>query len=495
MRSSARKQAEERVGTVLDGKWKLDSSLGYGGSAAVYAASHRNGKRAAIKILHAHCASDPELVARFVREGYLANKIKHPGVVSVFDDDTARDGNVYLVMELLEGRSFERHGRGIDKPLTVIEALQVAEDLLDILVAAHAIGLVHRDIKPANLFLTTEGQLKILDFGIARLSETFSEGVTQTGMLMGTPAFMPPEQARGRWQDVDARSDLWAVGVTLSSLMTGKRPRTAETAAEELLAAMMQPMPSLATILPDAPREVVALIDKACAFERSDRWQSASEMQIAVREARRILQPLAASTTLRFAPEDHPAPDAAYGDGSQPPTGPPTGALGAHPPFHGGTMLTPPVSRTSMHDPEPAPSLTTHRAMMSSASPHPFTQKKVSPLAVAAGVIGVLALLGMVLVGVTVARGRARSVTAAPLDPTASSTIAVVTTAPPAVVPTTTTAATAAEARTAQPTAATDGAAAATSAQANPPKGTKKPTGKPKPAEGTDPNKFFDQRF
>ena len=231
MSSSARKQAEARVGSLLDGKWTLDNLLGYGGSAAVYGATHRNGKRAAIKILHAHCAADPELVARFVREGYLANKINHPGVVSVLDDDTSEDGSVYLVMELLEGRSFERHGRGIVAPLTVSEALQVAYDLLDILVSAHVIGLVHRDIKPANLFLTSEGQLKILDFGIARLSESFSEGVTQTGMLMGTPAYMPPEQARGRWQDVDARSDLWAVGVTLASLMTGKRPRTADTAA------------------------------------------------------------------------------------------------------------------------------------------------------------------------------------------------------------------------------------------------------------------------
>src|SRR5690242_644348 len=106
--------------------------LGYGGSAAVYAATHRNCKRAAIKILHAHCAADPDLVARFVREGYLANKIQHPGIVSVLDDDRASDGSVYLVMDLLEGRSFEGHGRGIAAPLSVAEALQIADDLLDI---------------------------------------------------------------------------------------------------------------------------------------------------------------------------------------------------------------------------------------------------------------------------------------------------------------------------------------------------------------------------
>ncbi len=499
MRSSARQQAEARVGTLLDGKWTLDTFLGYGGSAAVYAGSHRNGKRAAIKILHAHCAADPELVARFVREGYLANKIKHPGIVSVLDDDTAADGNVYLVMELLEGRSFERHGRGIDKPLSVSEALQVADDLLDILVAAHAIGLVHRDIKPANLFLTSDGQLKILDFGIARLSETFSEGVTQTGMLMGTPAYMPPEQARGRWQDVDARSDLWAVGVTLSSLMTGKRPRTADTAAEELLAAMMQPMPSLVTLLPDAPPQVIALIDRACAFERNDRWQSAAEMQAAVRDVRHALQgpgPFVPSTTLRFAPEIHPSPHASYGDGTPPPTGAPG-------PFYGGTMLTPHIPRQSMpsvHEPEPVPSLTTHRAMMSSNAPHPMPARKVSPLAILAAGIGVLAFIAMVVVGVTVARGRPHPVNAS-TDPAGSSsaivavpvgTVAAPTAAPGPSVP---------DAPGTPSQAGSDAASPNTIASAqptnpNPKRDPKKPRVKPTAPEGSaDPNKFFDQRF
>ena len=277
MSSTVRQQAEARVGTLLDGKWTLETFLGYGGSAAVYGASHRNGKRGAVKVLHAHCAADPDLVSRFLREGYLANKIAHPGVVSVLDDDRAPDGTTYLVMELLEGRSFERHGRGAAPPLTVPEALQVADDLLDVLVAAHATGLVHRDIKPANIFLTSNGQLKVLDFGIARLSEGTHEGATQTGMLMGTPAFMPPEQARGRWQEVDARSDIWAVGVTLSALLTGRRPRTADTPAEELLAAMTHPMPSLRTIMPDAPPELIAIIDRAYAFERADRLAAGNE--------------------------------------------------------------------------------------------------------------------------------------------------------------------------------------------------------------------------
>jgi eukaryotic-like serine/threonine-protein kinase len=493
--AAARKQAEARVGSLLDGKWTLDGLLGYGGSAAVYAATHRNGKRAAVKILHAHCAADPELVARFVREGYLANKINHPGVVSVLDDDRADDGSVYLVMELLEGRSFERHGRGIVAPLSVVEALQVADDLLDILIGAHAIGLVHRDIKPANLFLTSQGQLKILDFGIARLAEGFSEGVTQTGMLMGTPAYMPPEQARGRWQDVDARSDLWAVGVTLASLMTGKRPRTADTPAEELLAAMMQPMPSLATLLPDAPPQVVAIIDRASAFERQDRFQSAAEMQAAVREARRALQgpaPFAPSMTLRFAPEVHPAPHASYGDGSSPPAMP-SGSYG------GGTMLTPPVSRhPSLPDPEPVPSLTTNRAMTKSSGPGPLTvPPRSSKVAIFLAVSGALALVGLVAVGVTVVRARHRPV-AAIAEPTPPPvTSAPLTSAPLATAPV----ATAPSAPAEEPKLeGPDAAPVASAIASGTPEGRKKepPAAKrPKtsPAGSADPNKFFDQRF
>ena len=489
MRLSARKLAEARVGTLLDGKWTLDSFLGFGGSAAVYAATHRNGKRAAVKILHAHCAADADLVARFLREGYLANKIQHPGIVSVLDDDKAEDGHVYLVMDLLDGRSFEAHGRGQATPLTILEGLQIADDLLDILVAAHAIGLVHRDIKPGNLFLTSNGQLKILDFGIARLSETFSEGVTQTGMLMGTPAYMPPEQARGRWDEVDARSDLWAVGVTLSSLMTGKRPRTADTPAEELLAAMMQPMPSLALLLPEAPPQVIALIDRAYAFERRDRWQSALEMQTAVREARHALQgpaPFAPSTTLRFAPEVHPAPHASYGDSTPPPS-----AHGSYPPpTFGSTLLTPPISRHGVIDADPVPSLTTNRAMMRSAPPGPMPAKSVPKVAIFAAGIGLLAIVGMVLIGVSLARGRSHAVSAAS-GPTISTPT--VSTSAAEAAPEATTLASATADPVASATAPAQAAASASAAQTG--KRDKRPKPKAQPDGSADPNKYFDNRF
>jgi serine/threonine-protein kinase len=499
--STARQQAEARLGTVLAGKWMLDSFLGYGGSAAVYGATHRNGKRAAVKILHAHCAASPDLVSRFVREGYLANKIRHPGVVSVIDDDTSEAGLVYLVMELLEGRSFERHGRGAAAPLTIPEALRVADDLLDILVAAHAIGLVHRDIKPANLFLTTAGELKILDFGIARLAEPTVEGATQTGMLMGTPAFMPPEQARGRWQDVDARSDLWAVGVTLATLLTGRRPRVAETPAEELLAAMMQPMPSLAAHLPDAPPAVVALIDKAYAFERESRWQTAAEMQAAVREVRSGLKEtgqLGPEPTLLFAPDTSP-PVPAHGDGTPPP-----GMRFVPSSFAGGTLVTPAGARPSTV-PELSPSLTTNGAMMQSAPP---AASRRPMAALVAASLGVLLLGGALVGGLTLLRRtRPRSaglVAATATTATAASSAA--TTADHAGAPTSPdppatpsdpgppTGAPSADPTTVVPE--DPGGRAASTASAGKP-GARLPKPKPKPAaEGSaDPARYFDQRF
>lgn len=293
MTTETRQRAEARIGTRLDGKWHLDALLGYGGSAAVFAATHRNGKRAAIKILHPHCAADEALRTRFLREGYVANKIEHPGAVSVLDDDVTEDGTVFIVMELLEGRSLEKVGKGLSPPLSLPEVVRVIDDLLDVLAKAHAIGIVHRDIKPANLFVTHAGQLKVLDFGIARLAEASAEGAahaqanvaTQTGFTMGTPAFMPPEQARGRWSEVDARSDLWAVGATMLALLLGRRPRVAETANEELLLAMTTTLPPALELVAGLPPSIARVADRALALRREDRWPNAAAMQQALRAA------------------------------------------------------------------------------------------------------------------------------------------------------------------------------------------------------------------
>jgi serine/threonine protein kinase len=211
--------ASARVGTSLGTKYRLERLIGAGGMASVYEAAHRNGLRVAIKVLHPHLSIDADLRGRFLREGYVANKVKHRGAVRVLDDDTAPDGAVYLVMELLEGETLDGllQRRGGRLPLR--DVCELADQLLETLTAAHDHQVVHRDIKPENLFLTTDGVLKVLDFGIARLREPGGpEAATRTGRMIGTPAFMPPEQALGRSRQIGGQTDLWAVGATMFTL-------------------------------------------------------------------------------------------------------------------------------------------------------------------------------------------------------------------------------------------------------------------------------------
>ena len=278
-------EAAVRVGRTLRDKWHLDALIDVGGMAAVYAATHRNGMRGAVKILHRHRSVDPDIAARFRREGYIANKVAHPNAVTVLDDDVDEDGSVFLVMELLEGTTLrERAGDGTLRP---DEVLLVVDQLLDVLAVAHDLAIIHRDIKPDNVFVTAEGQVKILDFGIARLSEPSAAGhsATMAGLPMGSPAFMSPEQARGRWDLVDAQSDVWSVGATMFTLLAGQDVHIRGTVPELLAAIFSEPARSLATVLPACHPALVDIVDRALQLRLADRWPDARAMQTAVREA------------------------------------------------------------------------------------------------------------------------------------------------------------------------------------------------------------------
>jgi serine/threonine-protein kinase len=280
------KRARERIGKVLRDKWRIDGLLGIGGMAAVYAATHtNNGKQVAIKLLHPEVVTNPEARSRFLREGYVANKVGHPGTVQVLDDDVDDDGSVFLVMELLDGESFEARRVRSGNFLPPIDVLKVADRVLDVLAMAHEKGIVHRDIKPDNIFLTRDGGVKLLDFGIARLRDSMRRATMTSGGAIGTPAFMPPEQARGRWNDVGPRTDLWALGATMFTALTGHLVHEAETVNELLLAAMTKPAPPLATFLPGVPVMVSAVVDRALAHEMDARWPDARTMQSMVRMA------------------------------------------------------------------------------------------------------------------------------------------------------------------------------------------------------------------
>jgi serine/threonine-protein kinase len=277
--------AERLIGRVLCRKWRIERLIGIGGMSAVYAATHKNGKRVAVKVLHPHLAGTPRARKRFLREGFLANNVDHPGAVSVLDEDVDDDGTVFLVMELLEGETLETAWKRADRRLPVRRALLVVDALLDVLARAHAKGVVHRDLKPANVFLTSSGAVKVLDFGIASLRQPSSSDVTtRSGGLLGTPAFMAREQARGRWEQVDARTDVWSVGAILFALISGRTVYEGETSNDVLIACATQPPASLASIVDGVPEAVAALVDRALSVDKDARWQDASQMREAIRK-------------------------------------------------------------------------------------------------------------------------------------------------------------------------------------------------------------------
>jgi len=284
------RRAAARIGDFVNARWRLDSLIGLGGMASVYAATHRNGKRVAIKMLHPELSGLAGVKDRFIEEGYIANRVKHEGTASVYDDGETADGLVYLVMDLLEGQTLDARLE-MEKTLPAREVLAITRALLDILAAAHDEGIVHRDVKPANIFITHRGAVRLLDFGIAHCIGAGHARTSQWVGTIGTPGFMPPEQARGQWEQVDARTDLWAVGATMFTALTGREVHVAGTVDEELVLARTGRAPSLGAILSTAPRLLVNLVDRALAFDPSERWPGARAMQAALRLAQIAVEP------------------------------------------------------------------------------------------------------------------------------------------------------------------------------------------------------------
>ncbi|WP_437572744.1 serine/threonine protein kinase [Sorangium sp. So ce542] len=299
-------ELQRRIGTVLCGKWTIERLLGSGGMAAVYVGVHKIGRREAIKILHPEIARVPELRARFYQEAQAVNRFVHPGAVEIHDIDTTADGCPFLVMELLDGESIATRARRLGR-VDMAELLGMVDGLLDVLDAAHAHGIVHRDIKPDNLFRTRDGRLKVLDFGVARVRQAATDFVrTRTGTTLGTVAYMPPEQVRG--DEVDARADVFAVGATMFRLITKRRIHEAESDTELIVKMATLPAPPLASVAPETPQGVCAIVDRALAFDRDKRYPSATVMQ---QDVRAVLagQPPAFALRLGAAGTSAPAAD------------------------------------------------------------------------------------------------------------------------------------------------------------------------------------------
>jgi serine/threonine-protein kinase len=260
------------IGALFDGRYKVLKKLGSGGMATVYLAEDQElGRRVAIKILNAKHASDEQFVERFRREASSAAGLSHPNIVQIYDRGKA-EGTYYIAMEVIEGLSLKeliiKHG-----PSPIPVAVNYGRQILAALRFAHRNGVVHRDIKPHNVLVDEEGRVKVTDFGIARAG---ASEMTEVGSIIGTAQYLSPEQARGA--PVDARSDLYSVGVVLYELLTGEAPYNGDTPVEiamKHLSAVPEP-PSVKR--PEVPPELDAVVLRALAKNPDDRFQSVEEM-------------------------------------------------------------------------------------------------------------------------------------------------------------------------------------------------------------------------
>ncbi|NUP09937.1 MAG: serine/threonine protein kinase [Polyangiaceae bacterium] len=270
-------------GDVVGERWRIVRQIGEGGSAVIYEAVHRNGRVGALKVLRPILSNDARARERFLAEARIANEVGHPSIVSVFDDDVLEDGRPYLVLELLEGESLhDRLARLPDQKMDALEACELGVRLCDLLDAVHGRGVIHRDLKPDNLFLTNEGQLKLLDFGIARAETVSRVFPTMTGVVLGTLGYMAREQARGDLDSIDRRTDVWGVGALLYRVITGKRVHQSESSNAELFAAMETPPAKVRVLAPEVPERIARVIDKALEQTMACRWGSALEMRDAL---------------------------------------------------------------------------------------------------------------------------------------------------------------------------------------------------------------------
>ncbi len=278
--------ADSRVGQVIDGRYRLESKLAEGGMGAIYVAEHLSlRKQVAIKFLHPEVADVPGIAVRFEREARATSQLEHPHIIRVSDFGRASDGALYLVMELLVGRSLS--ALLVDKgALSVERAVAITDQIPAGLQAAHMQSVVHRDPKPDNIFLRDEAadtdDVKLLDFGIAAMrGEQNETRLTQTGAVMGTPAYMAPEQAMGH-ATADARTDLHAVGVMLYEMLSGKPPYAGDNYHQVLHAIIVGKPVSLAQLRPGLPPRLYAAVARAMAADPAVRFSRCGGVSLGV---------------------------------------------------------------------------------------------------------------------------------------------------------------------------------------------------------------------
>jgi serine/threonine protein kinase len=275
--------ADPFLGKVLGETYEIARLVGEGGMGRVYEARHLRLKdrRFAVKILHPEFARQPDVVARFQREAESASSIGHPNVVDVYDVHKTPDGVPYLVGEFLEGEDLGAYLKRAGK-LGPTVAVGVARQVCRALAAAHARGIVHRDMKPDNVFMVERDGapvVKVLDFGISKAGSGETH-LTRTGMIMGTPSYMAPEQARG--EHVDLRADIYAIGAMLYHALTGMRPFDSDDVSSTLNMVLTEEPPRPRSLSPDIPEALELVVQRAMAKDPRDRYQTTAELEVAL---------------------------------------------------------------------------------------------------------------------------------------------------------------------------------------------------------------------
>src|SRR5216684_1725226 len=273
--------------------YRILGKLGGGGMGVVYEAEDtRLGRHVALKFLPDNLSGDSKAMERFEREARAASLLNHPSICTIFEVED-HNGHPFIVMEKLEGESLKQRIRG--KAMDIDDLLDVGVQVADALSASHAKGIIHRDIKPANIFLTTGGQTKVLDFGLAKLlrderlatsEETpVEDSLTAVGVIPGTAVYMSPEQARS--EELDPRTDLFSFGVVLYEMATGKKPFTGTNVVTTLDAVLHQKPASPLTLNPALPTELEGVIGRLMEKDRSKRYQSAVEIRADLQRLKR----------------------------------------------------------------------------------------------------------------------------------------------------------------------------------------------------------------